>query len=44
MEAGQIVEVGSPDELKRQGGGFAALLEFEAAGWDWQTNGRSFSP
>ena len=40
MEAGQIVEVGPPDELIRQGGRFAALLELEAAGWDWQTDGR----
>jgi ATP-binding cassette, subfamily B, multidrug efflux pump len=44
MEAGQIVEVGPPDELIRQGGHFAALLELETAGWDWQTDGRSFSP
>jgi ATP-binding cassette, subfamily B, multidrug efflux pump len=36
MEAGQIVEVGTPDELIRRGGRFAALLELEAAGWDWQ--------
>jgi ATP-binding cassette subfamily B protein len=42
MEAGQIVEVGPPDELIRRGGRFAALLELEAAGWDWQTDGRSF--
>jgi ATP-binding cassette, subfamily B, multidrug efflux pump len=42
MEAGQIVEVGPPAELIRRGGRFAALLELEAAGWDWQTNRRSF--
>jgi ATP-binding cassette subfamily B protein len=42
MEAGQIVEVGPPEELIRRGGRFAALLELEAAGWDWQTDGRSF--
>jgi ATP-binding cassette, subfamily B, multidrug efflux pump len=42
MDAGQIVEVGPPDELIRQGGRFAALLELEAAGWDWQSDGRSF--
>ncbi len=41
MEAGQIVEEGPPDELIRRGGRFAALLELEAAGWDWQTDGRS---
>jgi ATP-binding cassette subfamily B protein len=44
MEAGQIVEVGPPDELIRQGGRFAALLELEAAGWDWQTAGQSLRP
>ena len=44
MEAGQIVEVGPPEELIRRGGRFAALLELEAAGWDWQTDGRSFRP
>jgi len=42
MEAGQIVEQGPPDELIRRGGRFAALLELEAAGWDWQADGRSF--
>jgi ATP-binding cassette subfamily B protein len=41
MEAGQIVEAGPPGELIRQGGRFAALLELEAAGWDWHTDGRS---
>jgi ATP-binding cassette, subfamily B, multidrug efflux pump len=44
MEAGRIVEVGSPEELIRRGGRFAALLELEAAGWDWQTDGRSVRP
>jgi ATP-binding cassette, subfamily B, multidrug efflux pump len=44
MDAGQIVEVGTPEELIRRGGRFAALLELEAAGWDWQTDGRSFRP
>jgi ATP-binding cassette, subfamily B, multidrug efflux pump len=39
MEAGRIVEAGPPDELIRRGGRFAALLELEAAGWDWQTDG-----
>jgi ATP-binding cassette subfamily B protein len=39
MEAGQIVEAGSPEALIRRGGGFAALLELEAAGWDWQAAG-----
>ena len=41
MEAGQIVEAGPPQELIRQGGRFAALLALEAAGWDWQTEGRA---
>jgi ATP-binding cassette, subfamily B, multidrug efflux pump len=44
MEAGQIVEQGPPDELIRRAGRFAALLELEAAGWDWQADGRSFRP
>jgi len=39
MEAGQIVEAGPPQSLMRRGGRFAALLELEAAGWDWQTDG-----
>jgi ATP-binding cassette subfamily B protein len=44
MEAGQIVEVGPPAELIRRGGRFAALLELEAAGWDWQMDGRAIRP
>jgi ATP-binding cassette subfamily B protein len=44
MEAGQIVEAGAPDELISRGGRFAALLELEAAGWDWQSDGRSVRP
>ena len=44
LEAGRIVEAGPPDELIRRGGRFAALLELEAAGWDWQTDGRAFRP
>jgi ATP-binding cassette, subfamily B, multidrug efflux pump len=39
MEAGQIVEAGPPEELINRGGRFAALLELEAAGWDWQAEG-----
>jgi ATP-binding cassette, subfamily B, multidrug efflux pump len=42
MEAGQIVEMGPPEELIRRGGRFAALLELESAGWDWQTDGQSW--
>jgi ATP-binding cassette subfamily B multidrug efflux pump len=41
LEAGQIVEAGTPEELIRRGGRFAALLELEAAGWNWQTEGRA---
>jgi ATP-binding cassette subfamily B protein len=44
LEAGQIVEEGSPEELIRRGGRFAALLELEAAGWDWQMDGRAVRP
>jgi ATP-binding cassette subfamily B protein len=44
LEAGQIVEAGPPDELIRRGGRFAALLELEAAGWDWHMDGRSSRP
>ncbi len=36
MEAGRIIEEGLPEELVRRGGRFAALIELEAAGWDWQ--------
>jgi len=35
-EEGQITEEGSPEELIRQGGRFAALVELEAAGWHWR--------
>jgi ATP-binding cassette subfamily B protein len=44
MEAGQIVEMGSPEELLRRGGRFAGMLELEAAGWRWQTTGRAGTP
>jgi ATP-binding cassette subfamily B multidrug efflux pump len=36
VEAGRIVEQGPPEELVRRGGRFAALVELEAAGWNWQ--------
>ncbi|MBI5879285.1 MAG: ABC transporter ATP-binding protein [Chloroflexi bacterium] len=36
MEAGRVVEEGAPRELIARGGRFAALVELEAAGWDWQ--------
>jgi ATP-binding cassette subfamily B protein len=38
LENGRILEMGSPEELIRAGGRFAALLELEAAGWDWHNN------
>ncbi len=37
IERGQIVEEGPPERLIRRGGRFAALLELEAAGWNWHT-------
>jgi ATP-binding cassette subfamily B protein len=37
LETGRIVEEGPPEELVRRGGRFAALVELEAAGWDWST-------
>ena len=36
IEHGRIVEEGAPAHLVACGGRFAALLELEAAGWDWQ--------
>jgi ATP-binding cassette subfamily B protein len=36
VEAGRIIEEGPPEELVRRGGRFAALIELEAAGWNWQ--------
>ncbi len=36
IDAGRVIEEGSPDDLIRRGGRFAALVELEAAGWDWQ--------
>jgi ATP-binding cassette subfamily B protein len=38
LEAGRIIEEGSPEELVRRGGRFAALIEMEAAGWNWQAS------
>jgi ATP-binding cassette subfamily B protein len=38
LESGQVVEEGAPEDLIRQGGRFAALVELEAAGWDWQSD------
>ena len=36
LEGGRIIEEGAPGELIRAGGRFAALVELEAAGWDWR--------
>jgi ATP-binding cassette subfamily B protein len=39
MEAGRIIEEGTPDALIASGGRFAALAELEAEGWDWHGAG-----
>src|SRR5262249_37472252 len=39
MDHGRIVEDGAPADLVGRGGRFAALLELEAAGWDWRGAG-----
>ena len=36
LDAGRILEMGTPNDLMRRGGRFAALLELETAGWDWR--------
>ncbi|MCL4241990.1 MAG: ABC transporter ATP-binding protein/permease [Dehalococcoidia bacterium] len=36
IDHGRIIEEGPPAELVSRGGRFAALLELEAAGWDWK--------
>jgi len=38
LEHGRILEMGTPEELIRTGGRFAALLQLEDAGWDWQND------
>ena len=43
MEEGRIVEEGTPEDLMRRQGRFNALLELEAAGWDWRVDGRTLS-
>jgi ATP-binding cassette subfamily B protein len=40
LDRGAIVEEGPPAQLARRGGRFAALLELEAAGWDWHSDTR----
>lgn len=36
IDQGRIIEDGVPADLIARGGRFAALLELEAAGWDWR--------
>ena len=36
IDQGRIFEDGAPADLVARGGRFAALLELEAAGWDWR--------
>lgn len=36
IDDGRIIEEGTPADLVARGGRFAALLELEAAGWDWE--------
>lgn len=38
LENGRVMETGTPAELIQKGGRFAALLELEAAGWDWRAD------
>lgn len=37
IDHGRIVEQGAPADLIARGGRFSALLELEAAGWDWRS-------
>ncbi len=36
LEGGRVAEEGSPSDLVSGGGRFAALVELDAAGWDWR--------
>lgn len=36
FERGRVVEEGTPGDLAAAGGRFSAMLELEAAGWDWR--------
>lgn len=36
LEAGRVIEDGTPQELILRGGRFAVLVALEEAGWDWQ--------
>ncbi len=37
IDNGRIVEAGAPEALIASGGRFSALLDLEAAGWNWRT-------
>jgi ATP-binding cassette subfamily B protein len=41
IDHGRIVEDGAPADLVARDGRFAALLELEAAGWDWRSQATS---
>jgi ATP-binding cassette subfamily B protein len=38
LDKGRIVEEGAPAVLIASQGRFAAMLELEAAGWDWRSS------
>jgi ATP-binding cassette subfamily B protein len=38
LDRGRVVEEGTPSALMTSMGRFAALVELEAAGWDWRTS------
>jgi len=38
LDDGRIIEQGTPEQLIQRGGRFAALVELEEAGWNWQDN------
>jgi len=38
LDRGEIVEEGPPGDLAHRAGRFAAMLELEAAGWDWRSS------
>lgn len=44
FDQGRIVEEGPPQALAAKGGRLAALLELEAAGWDWRAPQGQASP
>jgi ATP-binding cassette subfamily B multidrug efflux pump len=44
IDRGRIVEMGPPSVLTRRGGLFAAWMELETAGWDWERSNEEFRP